>query len=113
MTSTPVTHTSTPLAPAGTEATPSQYVAMPAERPQGIAPLYVPNTLHASKKCHFPLSAVEISRHGSTAARQPGRRFSSTQALPPLTVFRAARLACGPPLDRSAGLTAPHPFPAH
>src|SRR3974390_110091 len=71
MTSTPVTHTSTPLAPAGTEATPSQYVAMPAERPQGIAPLYVPNTLHASKKCHFPLSAVEISRHGSTAARPP------------------------------------------
>ena len=54
MTSTPVTHTSTPLAPAGTEATPSQYVVMPSERPQGIAPLYVPHTLHASKKCLFP-----------------------------------------------------------
>jgi len=57
-------HTFTPLGLPGTEATPSQYVVMPAERPLGIAPLYVPEHPRASEKCLFPSRQWKSRRCG-------------------------------------------------
>ena len=45
----PYSH-SRPLAATGAEATPSLYVARPAERAKGIAPLYVPHTSPRKQK---------------------------------------------------------------
>src|SRR6516165_1034849 len=60
MTSTTATHTPA-LAARGTEATPSLYVIRPTERPQGIAPLYVPPTSPRKQKVPFREAPVEIS----------------------------------------------------
>jgi hypothetical protein len=71
----PVLPTPRPSSPfEGTEATPSLYMVMPAERPQGIAPLYVSHP--SLRKQKVPIS---LSTGGNLPARS--RRLAATLRL--------------------------------